>query len=232
MKFVSLLVLAGLAASPILAQTTDLARPLSGTEHPHSMKLKQLDSTWLRLVIKGSTADSGSSDLLGNLARIGLMSQGSTKGQEALGLLGLLGGLGGEKPAVYFTKGATTTIGTETFLIAYTVERKGPDLLQMIAEAEKTGKAPQLSDILASGKWSEDTEASLALVNVRAIAQITGVRPFELAREIAESEKGTLSLMEMMMLGAVSESKEPPPAVAPAPAAPTKPVKKPATKPK
>jgi len=206
MKLATALVVALLAPTMAGAQQADLAGLLSGKNTPQSMQLKQLDSTWLRIAIRsGGTTEAGPGDMLGKLAQIGMMADGGKKAEGLPALLGLLGGLFGDKGTVYFTKGTTIALGAETFLIAYAVEKAAPNLVQMIMEAKEGGKEPDPSALFSSGKWTEDTVATLALVNVRTIGSLTGVRPFDLKTEIAESEKGGMGLMDLLLLGEARE---------------------------
>ncbi len=195
---------------------------------PHSMKLKQFDTTWLRIAVKQSDADAaGAGDMLSKLAQIGMMADGGKMkgdGMEAALGLSLLGGLGSGDRQVCFTQGQTMTIGTETFLVAYAVEQKSPNFLEMILQADKSGKEPDMSALMGGGKWTEDTLASLTLINVRSIRSLSGVRPFDLEKEIAEGGSGAPDLMQLMMLG-MSKTVE-------APSTPVKPQTKPAAKPR
>lgn len=218
-------------AVPAAGQSADLGQALSGAHTPQSMQLRQFDATWTRITIRGSLAnDGGQGDVLGKLAQIGMMAEGGKKAADGLGALSMLGGLGGDKPPVFFTQGKTISVGTETFLVAYGVEKSAPNLLQTIMQAQASGKEPDLSSLMSSGKWTEDTTATLALVNVRSIGVLAGVRPFDLPTEIAESEKGGMGLMELMLLGIASESKSPEPVPPKKPASTTRPATK--TKPK
>ena len=195
---------------------------------PHTMKLKQFDSTWFRMTVKQTESGAGGTgDMLSKLAQIGMMADGDKSkntGMEAALGLSMLGGMSGA-PSVCFTRGQTLAIGPETFLVAYTVEKKAPNMLEIIMQAEQTGKEPDMAALFGGGKWTEDTDASLSLVNVRSIQSLSGVRPFDLEKEIAEGGSGGLDLMQLMMLGMSKEVEKP--------AAPVKPQQqKPSTKPR
>lgn len=196
---------------------------------PHTMQLKQFNATWLRVSVKQSDAGAaGTGDMLSKLAQIGMMADGGKMkgdGMEAALGLSMLGGMGGGPQRTCFTQGQTLAIGSETFLVAYAVEQKSPNLLQMIMEAEQSGKEPDMAALFGGSKWTEDTVASLTLINVRAIHTLSGVRPFDLQKELAEGGECGLDLMQLMMLG-MSKTAEAPPA-------PAKPqTQKPAVKPK
>ncbi|MBM3495575.1 MAG: hypothetical protein FJX72_14825 [Armatimonadetes bacterium] len=207
-----------LAAAALIAVSAAGARAQEGaaglaahlSQTPHSMKLKQFDANWLRVSVKSSDAGAtGTGDMISKLMQIGLMADGGKmKGEGAEAMLGLamMGGLGGGQAQASFTQGRTIAIGSETFLVTYAVEQKGPNLLDMMMQAEQTGKEPDMAALLGGGKWTEDTVASLALVNVRSIGTLSGVRPFDLTKEIAEGGSGAPDLMQLMLLGMRQET--------------------------
>lgn len=221
---VSVAILAVCTLNAQAQEASPLATLLAKT--PTSMKLKQFDATWLRASVKQADADAaGTGDMLSKLAQIGMMADGGKmKGDSMEAALGLsmLGGMGKGGRQVCFTQGQTISVGTETFLVAYMVEQKSPNLLEMMMQAEQSGTEPDMSALFGGGKWTEDTTASLALINVRSIHSLAGVRPFDLEKELAEGGSGSLDLMQLMMLGTRKAVEAPP-----ARTQPTKPTAKP-----
>src|SRR5690242_7872705 len=115
-------------AVPALGQGANLQDVVSGRESPLSMKLKDLNSDWKRVTI-GTAGGSGVGDMMSQimpLAMMGSMGSGGSKGSDAaMGMAfmsSLFGGGGGSQP-VYYSKGQTTIIGGETFLVAYRYEK-------------------------------------------------------------------------------------------------------------
>jgi hypothetical protein len=206
------------------AQSGSLQELFGGDSMPLSKKLKEMDGTWRRLTIGGSPAENKGS--LGGLAG---------------GLMGMLfGGGGGNTPSLsappsYYTRGATITVGPETFLIAYRHQTKGLDFGDLVAQAGQAGQGgqPKLPD---PEKLTADTDLQLTLLNVRTIQLISGIRAFNLDRELAEAQKefeSELSLRKQMeggpFGGGAGAAVAPDPVIDDEPA-PKAPPKKPAPK--
>jgi hypothetical protein len=168
-----------------------------------TMKLKQFDATWFRASLKPT--EGGQGDMMSKLLQIGMMAEGGKMKSEGLGAalgLSMLGGLGGGQAQVCFTQGRTVVVGPETFLVAYTVESKGPNVLEMLMQAAQGGKEPDMAALFGGSKWTEDTLATLSLVNVRTVGALMGLRPFDLATVLAEGGSGMPDLAQLFMLGA------------------------------
>jgi hypothetical protein len=205
-------------AAPALGQGLDFQQLLSGKEFPQSLKLKDLNGDWRRLSI-GTTdaAKGGMGDMLSQLMQVGMMSdKGKGKGKDdaasaMLGmslLSGLFGGGGESEKPVYYTKGQTVTVGSETFLLAYRYQKPAVNLMQLAAEADKSGKDPDLSKVATDGKLTPDSSLTLSLINVKAMTTLTNIRAFDMDQEIAESAQGGGGLMEMIAQQQAKESQE------------------------
>lgn len=198
MTRISVIMALCLFAMPGFGQTADLASLLSGGDRPRTMTLKQFDSAWMRVLIEPMDT-GGSGSMMEQLAQIGMLSDDSSP-DKSLGLALLSSMSGRGKNTVLFTKGATLTIGSETFLIGYRPVKNAPNLLQAALESEKAGKDLDPSTLFGSARWNEDTVTELSLINTRAIGAISSVRQFELAREIDEGAPGSMSMLETLML--------------------------------
>jgi hypothetical protein len=82
-----------------------------------------------------------------------------------------------------FTRGAVVVIGVESFLVVYRAAGKGLDITALMRMGQGGGDLP-LPD-----KLTPETTLSLVLVNVRSITTVSGIRPFNLQQELAESAK-------------------------------------------
>ena len=93
---------------------------------PLTLHMEDLNSDWKRMTIATVGSGGGLGDLMSQIMPMAMMSSlggpGGGKGKdEAMGMAmmsSMFGGGGGSQP-VYYTKGQTTPIGGETFLIAY-----------------------------------------------------------------------------------------------------------------
>lgn len=219
----------------------DFTSLLSGKDYPLSMKLNDLTADYRHMLIGGTDGKGGGGDMLSQLMQAGMSSgMGKGKGGDELGgamgmgILGMLfGGMGGgSSEPVYYSKGQTVSIGGETFLVAYSYQKKGLDLMSLIADSEKNGgKEPDFAKLAEQNKITGDTPVTLSLVNVKMIGTMRGLRPFDLAQELAEAAQGGGGLMEMLgQKEAVKDNSviEPAEAAAPAPAKPVPAKKSPA----
>ncbi len=158
---------------------TDLSSVLSGTSTlPLSLTLGKLNSQWRRMTITGAFD-------LGSLTQ---------------SLTALLGSAG---IGVYYTQGQTVTVGQTTYLVAYRTQPNVLNittLLQAVQNAQKTGTPPPAQTLTAQ------TPLSLALLNLQTSGSLTDIRPFDLARELADSAAAVHaynSLMDSMGMGGV-----------------------------
>ena len=129
---------AALAQTP-LSPSGDFASVLSGSNRPLTMKIKDLDNTWRQL----SISKVGGADLL-SIFTAGTRGAAPTLDQ-------------------YYTHGETTTVGGETYLVAYRYALNLPELAR-----NNTDTAPQITP---------DTTLTLSLINVRQIASLDGIQP-------------------------------------------------------
>jgi hypothetical protein len=191
---------------PTWAQTPeDLTSLLSGKAT--AMTLKDLNKEWGRIVVRRNDSPK-TDDSMSQLMKLATL--GSDDSGEAMGAMlgmsmmgGLFGGSGGatgETNTVYYTQGKTVTLGGETFLVTYQYQRKELNLIRMAIDSGKNGgKEPDFEKLAAESKVTSDTPLTLALLNVRSIGSITGIRPFDLTTEIAEAaDSGNAALLELI----------------------------------
>jgi len=154
------------------AQTTRL---LSGDHPPYTLKLKDLNATWL--VMRLATANSGVSFLTG-----------------------MLGGGAGQETPIYYSRGQTLNLVGETFLVAYSHDKAGLSLMEMALQSAKSGgnKEPEFAKLAAQNKLTAESSLSLSLINVKTLATLSGFRPFDVNQEIAESAKGAGGLLQLI----------------------------------
>lgn len=200
------LTLALVATIPAGAQAPDFEALLSGKDAPLTIRLSELTPEWRRAAITASDpGKSGGSDLLTQLMQLGMAgSRGASSSGEAAGMAvmsSLLGGaLGGPRETICFTRGKTTTIAGEVFLIAYRYDPPQISLMALMAGNEKAGKEPDMAKLLSQGRMAPESVLVLSLLNVRQIGSLSGIRPFDLGKEIAESEKSSgLNALAAMM---------------------------------
>lgn len=137
------LLLCGLLTLPApaaLAQTPDFTSAVSGTTRPLTLKIKDLDDTWRQV----SISKVGGADLLS------LFTAGTRGAPPALDQ--------------YYTHGETTTVGGETYLVAYRYALKLSDLTRAYADTP-----PPITP---------ETTLTLSLINVRQIASLDGIQPY------------------------------------------------------
>ena len=125
---------------------------LGGKTFPLSLKVKELTGEWRRFTT--SNMSSGMETFIMMAATEGRGMPGST---------------------VFYTRGQTITLNTETFLIAYQQETKPFDLRQVMEENEFP--APE--------SLTPDTTLNLVLLNLRNISNILDIKPFKLKDELA-----------------------------------------------
>jgi hypothetical protein len=151
MKIAMLILIAAVAAQ---AQTASLEGVLHGKEFPLTLKLKDLDASWRRL-----TAHTGTEAL--NPATMYRAMYG-----------------GGTGAGVYFTKGQTTTVAGETYLVAYRIVVKPLEMAQLNALMRGGGPPPEPE------KPTATSPLALALLNLRMAGSFTDIRAFDLEVEL------------------------------------------------
>ena len=160
MKYIRALLLVVTLASPAAAQPMTLPEVLSGKTIPLTMKLKDLDETWRRL-----SAGSGA-DVANPLAVI----YGAR--------------MGGLSSSVYYSRGQTVTLFSETYLVAYAAQTKPLDAAKLNA-VMRSGQPPDIE------KPTAQTTLALALLNLRTSGSLTDIRPFNLEFEVTGNEAAT-----------------------------------------
>ncbi|HEX8551556.1 MAG TPA: hypothetical protein VF681_08360 [Abditibacteriaceae bacterium] len=93
---------------------------------------------------------------------------------------------GGSDGEIFYSRGQTVTLGNTVFLVAYRPQLKRANFMEMMQMQGK--KAPP--EIL-----TPETTVGLALLNFQLIGTISNVKPFDLAAEIAASQKNADALM-------------------------------------
>jgi hypothetical protein len=186
---------------PAFTQESGLQPLANSTMTPPIIKLKDMGQGWMRVKIKmqGDSAASKSEPTNPLSALFGLSGGGGMSSEDSGSLAALaflpaimsaLGMITGDDAAPtpnYYSKGQTITLGSETFMVVYRQQQPEFDLMKLFMESEKTGQEPDFKQLAEQSKLTEDSEMSLSLINVRAIASLKDIRPFELEREIAES---------------------------------------------
>jgi hypothetical protein len=158
---------------------TSVAEVLAGSAAPVSLKLKELTPEWRRISVTGET-------MLG----MGGMFQ------SMMQTVGSMLGSGGAE-AIY-TRGATLRIGGEQFLVGYRLAGAGIDfgaLMSMGAAAARAGGQGGAPPPMERKPVTPDSELSLVLINVRSIATLGEIRPFDLAEATKPAAPGLLDLL-------------------------------------
>ncbi len=157
MKYLlAMLLVAGLAG-PVLAETMTIQEALSGKTLPLSMKLKDLDETWRRVSV-GGAAEASNPTAVYRAMFAGQMSGSS-----------------------FYTKGQTIALGSETYLVGYTVQSKGADLVKL-QQLMRRGEPAEPE------KPTAQTTLALALMNLRSINSFTDIKAFSLEAELTGAD--------------------------------------------
>ncbi len=165
------------AVSSVPRLAADLTEVLGGNSVPTSIKLRELTTAWRAMSTNGQFE-------FGNLQTfVGTFASGSFA-------------------TSYYTKGQTVSIGSETYIVAYS-------LLALV------------------DKVSPETPLNLSLLNLKTIGSMSNIRSFDTAKEtkVLEKQLVALQLANVLDPTKVNDDKD-------KPAAPTDPMVKPAqTKP-
>jgi hypothetical protein len=143
----------------------NLANILNGTAVPNSIRLREIPVDWRAFGINGPVE-------IGNLQTVINSSAGGSFG------------------ASYYTKGQNITIGTETYVVAYS-------LLSIVETI------------------TPDTPLGLSLLNLRTIGSLSNIRAFEIAKETKILEKQLAILKFANIFDPTAEPKAPPPEITP-----------------
>ena len=132
---------------------------------PARLQLKNLNAGWQRMTVESDENDP--------LAAI----YGGFRGPAFADAL-TEAGIG-----VYFTRGQTATLGSETFLVAYRVETNmtAQDIQNLFRNIGGHGNN---AGAMAPRKFPPDTTLLLSLLNLRTIGSLKDVRPFNAKSEI------------------------------------------------
>jgi hypothetical protein len=181
-----------LPAVPATAQATptapairdiNLANIFSGTVVPTTIRLRELNSDWRGMGTNGPVE-------IGNLQAVINTSAG------------------GSFAATYYTRGQTLTVGSETYIVAYS-------LLTLL------------------DKITPEAPLSLSLLNLRTVGSLSNIRIFDVAKEtkILEKQLAIIKLANTFDPTANTPPEKPPVDTTPVPAPEVKPpVKKPVKK--
>jgi hypothetical protein len=150
---------------PSSIQEINLANILNGTAVPTSIRLREIPADWRAFGINGPVE-------IGNLQTVINSSAGGSFG------------------ASYYTKGQSITIGTETYVVAYS-------LLSVIETI------------------TPDTPLGLSLLNLRTIGSLSNIRAFEIAKETKILAKQLAILKFANIFDPTAEPKAPPPEIDP-----------------
>jgi hypothetical protein len=158
-------------ATPRLAAEPSLANILSGNNIPTSIKLKELTPEWRAMSTNGQLE-------IGNL-------------QAFIGLWG-----GGAFATNYYTKGQTVVVGSETYIVAYSL-------------------------LSLADKVSPEMPLSLSLLNLKTIGSMSNIRAFEPIAETKLLEKQLASLQTTNMFTPPKGDEKPKDDVPPPPEEPS-----------
>jgi hypothetical protein len=156
-------------AAPVI-RDINLANIFNGTTVPTTIRLRDLTPDWRGMGTNGPVE-------IGNLQAVINTSAG------------------GSFAASYYTRGQTITVGSETYIVAYS-------LLTLI------------------DKITPDAPLSLSLLNLRTVGSLSNIRPFEVVREtkILEKQLAIIKLANTFDPTANTPDEKPPVDTTPMPA--------------
>ena len=134
-------------------RTATLKELFSGKPFPMSKKLKELDQDWARVTVYGQPDTPNSAQSMPTIFRR----------------------IGGE--TVYYTKGETVQVGSETYAITYRVKQRAASASK--ARVARDSSVPQEQD-----RMTQNSTLSLTLLNLRTSGNFTDIRPFNLTEEL------------------------------------------------
>jgi hypothetical protein len=171
------LLLLGMFTGPAAAQQPEVSLPelFGGSAVPHTIKLKELTSDWRRASIGGEMM----------LGMGGMM-------QSMMQAFGSMFGGGGSD--VIYTRGTTIRLGTDQFLIGYRLPSSGIDFASLMAMGGAGGAGerppPEPKPI------TPETELTLVLINMRAVASIGEIRTFSMEEAMKPARPGLLDVFD------------------------------------
>jgi hypothetical protein len=171
-----------ISGKTLLAADPSLANILSGNSIPTTVKLKDLTPEWRAMSTNGQFE-------FGNF-------------QTVFNSFG-----GGLLATSYYTKGQTVTVGSETYVVAYSL-------------------------LSLADKVSPDVPLNLSLLNLRTIGTMSNIRSFDVAKEtkILEKQLSTLQLSNVFDPTKIMDSDKDKEKVEPETPTVTPPVKKPSVR--
>ena len=176
---------------PVSCRGADFKDLLSGKTCPLTVKLGDLDKDWRRISIRsgGSVSGNISVSVSGN--------QASSSSQNNIAEL-----IGKRN---YLTRGRILSANGQVYLVAYHLPGGGLDL-QALIQAMGT-KSPLEAAIL-----NPESILPLSLLDVKSMGSLDDIRPYDMKREIAESEKlvRTISNILKTATGGTTNSATPP----------------------
>jgi hypothetical protein len=145
---------------------------LFGSKVPTSIRLRELNSSWRAMGTNGALE-------LGNFQMLVNSSAG------------------GSFAATYYTKGETITIGSETYVVAYSL-------------------------FTLADKVTPELPLSLSLLNLKTVGSFSNIRPFDVVKETKVLEK-QLAMIKLSNVWDPTKAAEPEPSYSPTPANTAKP---------
>ena len=168
---------------------------LSGSASSAPRLLKDLaGSDWKRVRI-GMSGGSGAKDDSPAGGLFGALFGGGVGGALGSMLTSVSGGVVSAGDDVYYTRGQTVSVGTETFLLAFQ-PRIGDD--SGLANLLKMSKGDDSNPPPAPKPMTGEIPLNLVLLNVRSFGKLTDIRPFVLTDELAASAAQATMMGEMI----------------------------------
>jgi hypothetical protein len=211
MKILSLLALSlaccapySIATAQINSQTNSIESLINGEKNPITLPLKEMDSTWKRIVIhlvgEFPYTSGGLSQLLSTLLYDSISDKITNQTLRDYMSPIIIRNTFDQQitpETIYYTQGKTQTIGSETFLITYKslVNQQNliDSVMKLMIDSLKSGKSTpsksEIKKVILADKASPDTLLSLELVNTKQIKSLSVLRPFELKTEITEMNR-------------------------------------------
>lgn len=178
------------AVTPSYAATS-FEEVLSDKSYPLKRRLSDFDSGWRRTSIPGNVNVSGNTTV--NVS--GSSANSTSQNNNLIGA--------STSSRVYLTKGELVTVATRKFLVAYRIPSDSLDLPKLLQAAAL--KTPPSTMVL-----TPDSEARLCLLDLEHLSSLEDIQPFDLKREIAESEKARDLLQSILKAEAEKENKSKP----------------------
>jgi hypothetical protein len=152
----------------IPSYSQDLETLFSGQDIPLTLKFKDLNATWRKVSVSGQFE-------MGDLLKNWTVFMDSLLGTKSYN-------------NIYYTQGKTIIIGNNTYMIAYRIPMETKPLsLDKFFSGNFSGKNCEEGNLPI--KLTQNTEVSLALLNLNSAGSFNDLMIVDINREIAESEK-------------------------------------------